>query len=208
MADIVGVSEVYKNIIEMLKLRKVVLDSAPLSSAEVVQKINHYEFIMIAGNRKDDVNLADARVYCYLIAPGSKYANKSPNFVTMMRQSTPKPGENVEVIIISDVVLTKHISKQIKDLRQANYMIEDHDYEKFTTNVPQHEGVPKHEIVPMAEAREWARQHHTSIDSFQKILQTDSCAVWHGIKPGMFVKITRVSETAGTAIAYRYCIKG
>jgi DNA-directed RNA polymerase subunit H (RpoH/RPB5) len=203
--------EVYNNLIKMMKYRGVKLSSDPLESDTVVQKLNHYEFVTIAGTRdKNDIR-GEATVMVILIAPNSKYSNKSGDFKKLLKGlPKTKPGENLEVIFVSENELTIHIRKTIAAFKQENSKIhiEDHDYEIFMLENPKHESVPEHIIPSEEEILEFCNTHYKDRNSFPKILQSDAQAVWLGLRPGMCVKVKRISETAGYSYIYRICIKG
>lgn len=200
-----AIVEVYNNLVIMLtEFRKVVLDTTPLSPDEVVKKINHFEYIMISGKRTGDPLRPNSLTCVFLIAPGSKYDHKSPDFVKMLKQA-PVDQTLTEIMVVTAAQLTTHIKKQIVELSKPNYIIDDREYELFEAVIPRHVHVPKHEIVSKEEGEKWCNERYTDMTYFPKILSTDSISVWLGIRPGMFVKIYRRSETAANAIAYRYC---
>lgn len=203
--------EVYNNLVKMMKYRGVKLSSDPLDSDVVVQKLNHYEFVTISGTRgKDDIR-GEATVMVILIAPNSKYSNKSGDFKKLLKGlPKTKPGENLEVMFVSEEELTIHIRKAIASFKQENpkILIEDYNYKIFMLENPKHESVPEHTIPSEEEIQEFCTMHYKDRNSFPKILQSDAQAVWLGLRPGMCVKVKRISETAGYAYTYRICIKG
>lgn len=203
--------QVYENLVKLMDYRGVIINSTPLSKDDVVQKLNHYEFITISGKRRENDPRGEATVMVILIAPNSKYSNKSGDFKKLLK-GLPKVhnGETLEVIFVSEYELTVHIKKQLLAYRTANpkILLENHDYEIFMIEVPKHKSVPLHVIPSEKEVTEFCSQHYTSAQNFPKILQSDPMAVWLGLRPGMVVKVYRVSETAGVATIYRICIKG
>jgi DNA-directed RNA polymerase subunit H (RpoH/RPB5) len=202
--------EVYVNIIKMLNYRGVKLDGAPLASDEVVKALNHFEYIKVTGTRKNDDPRGEAIVAVFLINPNSKYSNKTADFRKLVKWFPKrKNDEKMDIIFISKDPLTTHIVKQINVIRKENVntQLEHYEYEKFLIEVPKHVAVPEHIILTEDEINEICEIEKCSRDQFPKILQTDSMAVWLGLKPGMVVKIKRISETACTAIAYRYCVR-
>jgi DNA-directed RNA polymerase subunit H (RpoH/RPB5) len=84
----------------------------------------------------------------------------------------------------------------------ANY-----PYKLFLINITEHVSVPKHEIVPHEEVNAFCKRYYTTREQFSKISVADPQAIWLGLQPGMVVKVTRTSETAGEAPSYRICIK-
>lgn len=196
---------VYTNIVKMAEYRGIVLSSAALDKSEVVQKLNHFEFVTISGKRGDVLTMM------ILIAPSSKYATKSGDFKKLLKGLPKiKESEKLDVVFVSEYALTIHIRKQILAFRTENprIHIENHDYELFLIEIPKHSSVPKHVIPSAEEVEEFCNMHYTNPANFPKILQSDAVAVWIGLRPGMVVKVYRISETAGSAVVYRVCVKG
>jgi DNA-directed RNA polymerase subunit H len=195
---------VYTNIVKMFGYRNIQLRGEPLAEDQIVQKLNHYEFVTIIGSRGNDPRGA-ADCYVILIAPGSKYSNKSQDFKKLLR-GIPDKNEGLEVMFVSEEKFTVHIEKQVAQFKatKPKVYVENYDYEMFIIEKPRHESTPPHSIATEAEVDEICQRHYTTKDKFPKIPVTDTQAVWIGAKLGMVVKVIRVSETAGTAIAYRY----
>ncbi len=198
---------VYTNIVKMFTYRNIQLTGQPMTEEKVVQALNHYEYVMVAGERGRDPR-GEAECLVVLIAPNSKHSSKSQDFKKLLK-TLPKKAERLEVMFVSEYAFTINIKKQLAMFKTENpkIYIEDFDYDKFLIEIPKHVSVPKHEIATEEEVAAYCFRHFTTRDKFPKIHVTDSPAVWIGLKIGMVVKITRVSENAGEAIAYRYCIK-
>ena len=198
--------EVYANLIKMLEHRRVLVDN-PLGADQVVQKLNHYEYVVINGARPDTDQRGAATVVTILIAPNSKYSNKTGDFKKLLKD-LPKTTGILEVIFVSDLPLTIHIKKQMitHKIMHPTMILEDHDYRIFLINPTEHVAVPVHIIATNEEIALLCRYYCTTADKLPKILQNDVQAVWLGLRPGMVVKIYRKSETGGIAVAYRYCV--
>ncbi len=202
--------QVYENLIKMCGYRGIKLTGEPLDSGTVVQKINHYEFVTISGSRPANDIRGPATTIIILIAPKSKYSTKSVEFKKLLKGLPKvKEGENLEVMFVSDVPLTVHIEKHLRQFKDENpkIILEDHNYSIFLIETPKHSSVPLHKIAPIAEVEWFCRRYYKNKDNFPRILQSDPQAVWLGLRPGMVVKIYRISETAGIAIAYRICVR-
>jgi DNA-directed RNA polymerase subunit H (RpoH/RPB5) len=202
--------EVYNNLVKMMGYRGVKLSAEPLTPDLVVQKLNHYEYVTIGGTRGKDDPRGEATVIIILIAPNSKYSSKSGDFKKLLKGlPKTKPGENLEVVFISEFALTIHIKKQIAAYRNENpkILLEDHDYEIFMLELPKHECVPEHTIATEEEIAKFCKIHFKDRERFPKILQSDPQAVWLGLRPGMCVRVRRISETAGYSYIYRICSK-
>ena len=73
--------------------------------------------------------------------------------------------------------------------------------------VTDHKLVPKHEILQEAEKKEILTKFNATEDQFPFLFNIDPVAREIGAKPGDMIKITRVSDTAGEAIYYRYVVE-
>ncbi|MEM2878213.1 MAG: DNA-directed RNA polymerase subunit H [Candidatus Hadarchaeales archaeon] len=68
--------------------------------------------------------------------------------------------------------------------------------------------VPKHEVMSKKEVEELLQRYKVTPYQLPMIKASDPAARAVGAKPGDVLKITRKSQTAGKAIAYRYVIEG
>ena len=207
---------VYTNLVKMLSYRGAILRGSVLTEDQLVERLNHYEFITLIADRTDTHILGKAICYILLIKPGSKYSAKTSDFKKLLKEipsNTLKNPQPIEVMFVSENVFTIHIKKALVAWKSENHIsgmyIEDHDYEKWYIETPKHVSVPKHTIATPDEIAKFCALYYVSSpDKFPKILVNDVQAVWLGLKPGMVCKIIRVSESAGESIAYRYCIRG
>ncbi len=74
--------------------------------------------------------------------------------------------------------------------------------------VGRHVLVPKHEILPKKEVDKVLERYKIQLHQLPLIRNTDPAAREIGAKSGDVLKITRISQTAGEAIIYRYVIEG
>ena len=195
---------VYENIVKMFGYRNVVLRGAQLTEDQLAQALNNYEYAIVIGEKT--VNGATVECYVVIIAPGSKYSNKSQDFKKLTKY-VPTKDVPIEVMFVSKSPLTVHVKKQLALYRSENpkYYVEDHDYEMFIIEKPRDVSVPKHVIATEKEVSAYCERHFTTKDKLPRINPMDPQAVWIGLKLGMVAKIYRLSETAGEAIVYRYC---
>jgi DNA-directed RNA polymerase subunit H (RpoH/RPB5) len=70
-----------------------------------------------------------------------------------------------------------------------------------------HRLVPLHEIISEKERDELFKKYNIKKDQLPRILDTDPVAVSIGAKPGQILKITRKSQTAKKAVAFRLVIE-
>ena len=75
------------------------------------------------------------------------------------------------------------------------------------TKVTDHKLVPKHEILSEEEKKQILLQFNATEDQFPFLFSTDPVAREIGAKPGDMVKISRISDTAGQAVYYRYVVE-
>lgn len=75
-------------------------------------------------------------------------------------------------------------------------------------DVRKHVLVPKHEILSEGQAKAVLDQFKVTPHQLPLIKDSDPVAKAIGAKAGDILKITRDSQTAGKAIAYRYVVEG
>lgn len=68
--------------------------------------------------------------------------------------------------------------------------------------------IPKHELLTKEESAQVLARFNSKPSQFPYIQSTDPIAKEVGANPGDFVRITRMSETAGTSTYYRYVVEG
>jgi DNA-directed RNA polymerase subunit H (RpoH/RPB5) len=201
-------TQVYTNLIKLMEYRGVKLSAEPLSNVAVAQILNLNEYLIINGDRpKTDIR-GQATVIVVLIAPKSKYSSKSGDFQKIIK-TLPRIGATpVDLIIVSHPQLSRTVVKLVTAFHHDNPMVtvEYHDYELFGMEIPKHVSVPAHSIATQEEVREYCDHFYSSPEFFPKILHTDPQAIWLGARPGMVVKVARLSETAGITHIYRYCV--
>ena len=74
-------------------------------------------------------------------------------------------------------------------------------------NVARHALVPKHEIVPRHRVGAVAEAFHVAdMTQFPLIRATDGMAKYIRARPGDLVMVTRTCPSAGTQVAYRFCV--
>jgi len=74
-------------------------------------------------------------------------------------------------------------------------------------SVSDHVYVPKHEILSKADGKGILKKYVSKPNQLPHILVSDPIAKELGAKAGDILKITRVSETAGTAPYYRLVVE-
>lgn len=207
MNEIVPV-QVYNNLIKMMNYRGANVTSPDLSEGQMIEKLNHYNYVTITGSREGTL------ITIILIAPTNEkndYATRSGNFKKLFKL-VPKfgPDENLELIFISELPLTSHIQKHLIQFKVENpkVLIEDHTYDIFMIENPKHEIVPSHRIATQEEVDAFCLYFYISPENFPKIsCKDDPQAIWLGARPSMVIAIDRASENAGFFPIYRFCVK-
>lgn len=196
---------VYENLHKMLKYRHAVSAEPPMSESALAAAMNNSEYTIIKARRqaRPDHGVAESDLWIYLIAPGSTFATKTAEFRRLTAIAKPEGGRPLELMFVSALPFKPQLMKEVG---VTKYYTEAHSYDKFLLEAPAHEMVPKHEIASLTELNDHFEMYGGDPKIFQWIKVTDVQAVWIGLKLGQVCKITRMSELAGTAIAYRLCI--
>jgi DNA-directed RNA polymerase subunit H len=198
---------VYSNLVLMMGYRGVTTTSI-LDSNEVVKRLNHHQYVKLEGTRGPNDPRKAVNITLILIAPGSDYAAKSPNFRKLLK--VPEPSSvRTQYCYISEYDLTSNIKKIIEGFSSTHGIyIEYYNYSKFLIDATKHVLVPPHTVATAQEVKDFCNNYYTVKENLPKINTSDTQAIWLGLLPGDCVKVTRISETAGTSIIYRVCVKG
>lgn len=201
---------VYENLIIMVtKYRGATLTKPALTKPEVQLRMNQHGYTTIMATRDADPSdpRGSASLYVVLIAPGNDYANKSPKFKNLLATIPPSPTN--EIIMVTEHGITTHIKKVIDEYnnRDDTGLLLEYDYHLFIIETPLHNSCEHHEILPYATVDEHCYTRYISKEEYPKIKSTEAHAVWLGVRPGMTVKVTRASKSAGVSIIYRLCAK-
>lgn len=197
--------EVYKNLIKMMALCNITLTKEPVNNEVLATTLNNNQYITLTGTRPETDPRGEALIVVILIAPNSKYASRSEDFKKLLK-GLPK-AKMLEVIFITEDTLSTHLEKHMKLYMAENTWVhlERYSYDIFLIENTQHVSVDKHTIMTQDEVNEFCKTHHTNPMNLAAIKPDDPQAIWNGVKRGMVVRITRVSDTAGISINYRHC---
>lgn len=202
---------VYENLVRMVKYRGAKLTGTALDPGQVQLRMNQHGYATIVATREASPTdpRGPANIHILLIAPGSDYANKSPKFKNLL--SAVPLVANLEVIVVSSDGITPHIKKVIEHYNAeppvAGAHVYEYDYKWFVIETPKHNSCEQHELVPTDEVEALCHRMYMSKEDYAKITTSDAMAVWLGLRPGMVVKVTRASKTAGISENYRICVK-
>lgn len=197
-----NISLVYTNVIKMLGYRGVEVEKV-LSEDEVISQLQN-DKIIISGKRPDTSIHGAANIKCVILKAGSVYYS-SGKFRSLVE---PMIGAlHTDIIIISETPLSSHVEKVIASFGDKKVRFESHSTELFMMEIPKHASVPRHVICDEAEIKYITEKYCFQKENLPQILSSDPPCVWLDVRRGMVVKIYRISETAGSSIAYRYCIR-
>ncbi len=73
--------------------------------------------------------------------------------------------------------------------------------------VTDHFLVPKHEILSADEKQQILSEYNATEDQFPFLFNTDPVVKEIGAMPGDMIKITRISDTAGETLYYRFVVE-
>lgn len=202
---------VYENLTKMMAYRGAELSSPKLDQSALAARLNGYGMVTITGRRPASDRRGEATLAFVLVAPGSDIAGKSATFMKLLKDLPPVPPTGIlEVVIVSEEALTTHIEKKINAHLAENPRteIESHTYKYWLTEAPLSAQIPKHSLPADGEVERYCREHFKMPSQFPIIRQRECMATWLGLKLKMVVRVDRISETAGEAVVYRYCVPG
>ncbi|BAB02760.1 RNA polymerase-like protein [Arabidopsis thaliana] len=110
------------------------------------------------------------------------------------------------ILVVQDI---KAFSRQALVFLGAVYPIfhiEVFQEKELIVNVKEHVFVPEHQALTTEEKQKFLERKRTRFVVLPRIHVTDPIARYFGLKRGEVVKISRLSETSGRYITYRYVI--
>lgn len=186
-----------------------------LTPSEVVKTIltqlGEWEIVATrpsANTRKKEVKGEGVDVMViFLLSAAGKFSRSSPDFSRLLNSATQKRTElglgevgSLEVVVLTteEVHRKKHLQAEIQNYNSkeggASYHM--YPYHIFASVVPEVPIVPKHVIIPKPEISTFMKRYHLTPDKIQKIPAMDPPVVWIGGRPGDYVCVWRLSETA------------
>lgn len=167
----------------------------------------------------DEVNRnRPTTTYIVIIDIDSKYASASPEFLNLLKRlpgfDHEKREFNIDIIIISQSVLSSHIQKKIDHYtndgtKSAGFChIFSYPYHMFTTYLldPMHSMVPPHRIISKAEEEDLLKSTFSEKKLLAHISKNDPPVVWIGGEVGDIIEIQMPSESTGISLEYRVVI--
>lgn len=97
-------------------------------------------------------------------------------------------------------------AKQFISTDVDNLNVQVFSENELSFNLTKHKLVPKHEILSSSEKQAIMTLYKTKAKHFPILLSSDPVARYYGALPGMMMRITRKSPTAGEYILYRVIV--
>jgi len=144
----------------------------------------------------------DKRLLVYFIYDPKVSVKNMKNIREMLDDD---PTKYVGLILVYKATITSFAKQFIAtDVNDLNVQVFSESELSF--NVTKHELVPKHEILSQSEKSAVVARYKTGLRYFPLILSTDPVARYYGALPGIMIKITRDSPTAGIYTLYRVVV--
>lgn len=193
--------------------RGAIIESAPISTEqEFALEMRTRSYVKIKANRAAHPVLGAARVYAYLFSPESSYIStkgKLEDFIKKTVAADFKDDNQYEILLVAykyrsvKSALATFLSGLPKIYPTARiHVLPD---TLFVHNLLEHVLVPTHTPMTDAEIDVLCNGSGFEPKSFPTILASDPVAVWIGLRPGMMVRIDRVSENSCISVGYRLC---
>ncbi len=205
---------VYNNVLKMLAYRGYTVKDR-VAESSITQVMNSRLFLQCLGLRDSDPRGPSA-LRVVVVAIGSEIPKKTADFRKALAELLPSEeisvnaGRAREIMFVTPGELGSSVIKFIGGDMLKEFpgvTVEYYPYYIFKYENPTHTAVPPHELASAEELADLAK-FRLNIQGLPPILRSDPAVVWKGFRVGMVVKITRVSETAGIAIAYRRVVAG
>lgn len=145
----------------------------------------------------------------FLLTSDGKYSSSAQHFQTLL-SSTESKLRSVgggamleEVIVLANQAVTqkKNLLLIMRDYARslkAKAHFNMYPYRAFSSVVPENPNVSKHELVPQEEAEAEIRKFFLDPSQILQIRATDSPVIWCRGRPGDYVRVWRLSESAET----------
>ncbi len=202
---------IYNNVLVMLeKYRELTLISEKLTFELFSREMSYNEYVVIKSKCGPDNIRGAVNNFTAIINDNSEYSTKSGRFVNLLsgmlpaKQAEVNNGTLHNICFVSAKPLTSHIRKVIIKHESQQIYFEDYTYSKFCNILMMHNQVPKHTIVNI---KEDLFRYFTADRYLPAINHDDVGALWIGVRPGMVVKLEKLSEITAYSIEYRICSK-
>jgi len=143
-----------------------------------------------------------------LLSSDGKFAKASQEFSRLLQSVAKKvrggmdKDADLEIIVLAteEVQEKKNLQAEIRTLneQQAGEKYFMYPYHIFSFVVPEVPIVPRHEILSKKEAKQFMRLFQLEAKDITRIPARDPAIVWIGARPGDYISVWRLSESAHT----------
>jgi DNA-directed RNA polymerase subunit H len=189
----------------------------------IISDMEQFGYVRIDALRDTPRGKRDWVVVLVLSNTG-RFANHIPDFRSLLggiNSPSNTMSERLDEIIVvaEEKFFTKKIlmdvirnmqSSQVggADLDGKSPFYNVYHYYNFAHVVPENKSVQPHSIMSVEESKQFLAAEYLYRENLPTIFTTDAPIIWNGGREGQIVKITRDSQTAGTAIYYRRIVRG
>lgn len=166
---------------------------------DVIGQVGYWQITALSNSEPQRLMLI------YLITEESKAAHSTADFRKLLiapaKQKHDYPVGEIIIIAPESMIKKKHPLETMQEFRKKNLgtLYNIYPYYIFASVVPEQPIVPKHEVMNPLEAQQFLNKFYFKRSQLGKIFtKSDPAAIWCGARPGDYVRIWRVSETAVT----------
>ncbi|XP_019096814.1 PREDICTED: DNA-directed RNA polymerases II and IV subunit 5A-like [Camelina sativa] len=137
------------------------------------------------------------------------FPNKPKVGVAEMKKYTNKlKSDNVfrAILVVQDIKDFSSFAQLSISAIYPKFHIEVFQEGELLVNVKSHVFVPEHQALTTDEKKTFLERYTVKENQLPKIHVTDPIARYFGLKLGEVVKITRLSETSGRYVTYRFVV--
>lgn len=187
----------------------------------IVTEMEHRGYLRIDARRQTARGALDHVIILVLSADG-KYAHFSPDLRALLGGLGSEPAtqgrlDEVMIVVEAEFFRKKNLIEVIKKFQEkeaggadaagAGPIYNVFPYHVFSNDVPKNGSVVPHSIMTDEEVRKYMTRERLGPKDIFSVSSSDPAVIWLGARPGQFVEVERLSETAATAFAPRYVTK-
>lgn len=196
---------IYDNIKEMVKYRGYSIKPDETENP-LDYTLNAKGYIVVEGEREQSFQRELTHILAVLATDKYTKSSAIADLHNIIAEYMKKAGISpltAEIVFITKKEPTTNINKQLVKFRLITPNIDIYPYTYFKIVLPNHRIVPKHSIPSEEELEYLVKYYHVDLNNLPKMRYDDAQNIWLGLKPGHYVRIDRISETSGKAVAYR-----
>lgn len=209
---------IYQNLHRLCEYRGATVTSRVIDPADHIAQMDSLHYAQITAERGADDVRGAAHIVIAQLANGHNIETKSDlfqGFLNRFIRAQKKDATETNIIVVTSQDISPNVRTKINTANasvtpgSSPLFIEHVLAARVRIIVPEHITVPEHSIVPRDVVKKMCEELHITLANFPRIIVTgdkpDAMAVWLGLRPGMLVRIARVSSATGRSIAYRAC---